>query len=42
MLKVGGGEWVGIGGNSTKSICPDHLMDGYGGMSGRGVAERKV
>ena len=25
-----GGEWVGIGGSYTKSICPVHLVDGYG------------
>ena len=25
-----GGEWAGIGGNYTKSICPVHLVDGYG------------
>ena len=37
-----GTGWTGIGGNSTKSVCPVHLVDGYGWVSGRGGAEKIV
>ena len=36
-----GTGWAVMGGNSTRSGCPVHLVDGYGWMSGRG-GQRKL
>ena len=38
---VGAGQ-AGMGGGSTNGICPVHLLDGCGLMSGRGGAEKIV
>ena len=36
------GESFKMGGNCIKSVCPVHLVDRYGHMSGRGGADRNM
>ena len=38
-MRVG---WAGMGGSSTKSVCPVHLVDGCGLVLGRGGADKNV
>ena len=37
-----GAGWAGMGGVSTNGICPVHLLDGCGLVSGCGGAEKVV